>query len=105
MSELPTMQPQEPAIVSTAAVIEIQSATIEIVTVKVPYMIHELANDGYLNEVRRCDLGILSRDHARKLRAIRRGYELRGVHTAEGREVDSLANAVKALLDSIDIAE
>lgn len=92
-----------PEVVAATKPIELKSTEILIVAVQVPYVLFENPKDSHLNETRRCDLGRLSQDHARKLRAIRRGYDLSGVQTADGHEVDSLANAVKALLDSVEI--
>lgn len=76
---------------------------VELVAVEVPYV--TAATSAYIDSelCKRCDLGVLSREQARKLRAIRRGYEYSGKLLANGNEVKSLADAVKALLDSIEI--
>lgn len=76
---------------------------VELVSVEVPYV--TTATSAYIDSelCKRCDLGVLSREQARKLRAIRRGYEYSGRRLANGNEVKSLADAVKILLDSIEI--
>ncbi len=76
---------------------------VELVAVDVPYVTAATASYADSELCKRCDLGVLSREQARKLRAIRRGYEYSGRRLANGNEVKSLADAVKALLDSIEI--
>lgn len=76
---------------------------IELVAVEVPYVTASTASYADSEACKRCDLGVLSREQARKLRAIRRGYEYGGKRLSNGNEVKSLPDAVKMLLDSIDI--
>jgi hypothetical protein len=77
---------------------------VELIAVQVPYVTESdsvaYPDSGQSN---RCDLGLLSKEQARKLRAVRRGYDYSHARLANGGEVKSLADAVRAWLDSLDI--
>jgi hypothetical protein len=74
--------------------------TVTVVAVNVPYC-ESSDSSGYQSP--RCDLGRLSSEQSRKLNAIRRGYDYSGTKLANGGEVKSMADAMKALLDSIEM--
>lgn len=103
--ELPTIvsapQGVQPSVTETAA--SFQKIKVELVAVDVPFV--TTATNGYQDSemCKRCDLGVLSKEQSRKLRAIRRGYEYSNTRLHNGAEVKSLADAVKAWLDSVDI--
>jgi hypothetical protein len=88
----PAAEPQEkPA--------SLKEITVEVVAVTVPYV--STPDPGY--QSRRCDLGRLTQEQSRKLNAIRRGYDYGGKRLANGGDVKSLADAVRALIDSVEI--
>lgn len=109
MNKLPTKErkPQDiqsvPLPLNGSASVIVGEIKVELVAVEVPYVTAATASYADSESCKRCDLGVLSREQARKLRAIRRGYEYSGRRLANGNEVKSLADAVKALLDSIQI--
>lgn len=98
-SQLPNVtaipKTEKPQITATTGEVKI-----EIVAVTVPYVVAG-ESEGY--QSRRCDLGALSAEQARKLNAIRRGYDYSGTTRADGGSVKTLADAVKALIDSVEI--
>lgn len=101
--DLPTKKKQKPdqAAETTAT---IGSIEVQLVTVEVPYVTTSTPNCFQSSEEnRRCDLGVLSADQARKLRAIRRGYDYSGRRLGNGGEIKSLADAVRCWLDLLDI--
>lgn len=89
---------QDPPMQPEPTVAKLSEIKVEVVAVNVPFV---TATQGY--ESRRCDLGSLTGEQARKLNAIRRGYDYSGTKLANGGDIKSLADAVKALLDSIEI--
>jgi hypothetical protein len=102
MSAVPTKKAVakgEPETVATFAEIKV-----ELIAVQVPYVL-ESKSVAYpdLGQSNRCDLGLLTKEQARKLRAIRRGYDYSQKRLANGGEVKSLADAVRAWLDSVEI--
>lgn len=91
-----------PAIV--ASTVEIGKATLQSAQLSVPFVSEPLNDGNYDGEqCLRCDLGLLTREQNRKLRAIRRGYIVQDRRLMNGGEVKSMADAVRALIDSIQI--
>jgi hypothetical protein len=93
----------DPGIVITQPVASFGQIKVEIVAVEVPYVDTEADKSDYSTQCNRCDLGRLTKEQARKLRAIRRGYDYSQARLANGGEIKSLADAVRALIDSVDI--
>ena len=81
-----------------AAVVKIETASVTI-----PYIVTQTSEDDYSTQCRRVDMAKISKDHARKLRAIRRGYIVNGTKLSNGGEIKSLADALRAFLDSVEI--
>lgn len=71
---------------------------VEAVMVEIPFV---LTSNGY--ERTHCDLGRLTAEQVRKLNAIRRGYDYSGITQGNGSPVKSNADAVKALIDMLEI--
>jgi hypothetical protein len=86
-----------------ASVASFGKIEVQIVAVEVPYVDTEADKSDYSTQCNRCDLGRLTKEQARKLRAIRRGYDYSQARLANGGEIKSLADAVRALIDSVDI--
>lgn len=103
LDELPTITSVEKVEVVETQTPKFGTIKIEIIAVDVPFV--TTATEGYEDseDCRRCDVGVLSRDQARKLRAIRRGYDYSQSRLKNGNEVKSLADAVRAWLDSVEI--
>ena len=92
-------KPKENPSQQAASTVQIAEVKVELVTVTIPYASESV--NGY--QSKRCDLGLLTQEQARKLNAIRRGYDYSDGKMANGGSVKSLADAVKALLDSLEI--
>ena len=92
-------KPKETPIRQASSTVQIAEVKVELVTVTIPYASESVS--GY--QSKRCDLGLLTQEQARKLNAIRRGYDYSDGKMANGGIVKSLADAIKALIDSIDI--
>ena len=87
---------------NVAAMETLSQIKVEIVAVDVPFVGSPIG--GYDGEqCFRCDLGLLTKEQHRKLRAIRRGYIVQDRRLINGGEVKSMADAVRALIDSIQI--
>lgn len=97
-NKLPSIEsaPQKTEVQETST--PLPEVRVELVAIDIPYVV---AGTGY--ESRRCDLGSLTGEQARKLNAIRRGYDYMGATRADGGNVKTLADAVKALIDSVEI--
>jgi hypothetical protein len=99
-----TMPKKESTDAPLALVQDVASVAVKIETalVEVQYIAEPTATEGYQGG-RRVDIGLLTRDQLRKLRAIRRGYIMSNAKLANGNEVKSMADAVRALIDSVKI--
>lgn len=97
-----TIAPTTPPLAAMEQIQQVEQIEIriEVVMVNVPF-VTTATDEGY--QSRRCDLGSLTREQARKLNAIRRGYDYSGTKLANGGDVKSLADAVRALIDSVEI--
>lgn len=102
---MPKKEPSDAPLAPTknvAAVAKVAQVEVQVVTVSVPYVNQSI--DGYDgDQCRRCDLGLLTSEQLRKLRAIRRGYVIQDRKLTNGSDIKSMADAVRALLDSISI--
>ena len=92
-----TDAPLAPSQDVAAVEIKIETALIE-----VRYIAEQTSSEGYQGG-RRVDVGLLTRDQLRKLRAIRRGFIMSNAKLANGNEVKSMADAVRALIEAVGI--
>lgn len=86
--------------VQSVAAVEVK---IETTLVEVPFVSIPLANTYDGDQCHRCDLGLLTSEQLRKLRAIRRALIFSDRRLNNGGEVKSMADAVRALIDSVQI--
>lgn len=103
MSELPTMVRNEevikPRTVETApALPKCESASLTI-----PFITEAPAAESFQDEAHRVDMGNLSRERMRKLKALRRGLVASDVRMLGGAEVRTNRDALYCLLDMLDI--
>ena len=99
-SKLPNIEATPPKTEVQETSTPLQEVRVELVAIDIPYV---MTGTGTGYESRRCDLGSLTSEQARKLNAIRRGYDYVGTTRADGGNVKTLADAVKAMIDSVEI--
>lgn len=82
----------------------VETVTVQYAEVKLPWT-ETLLNDGYPDspDCNRCDMGYLTVEHGRKLRALRRGFVVKGYRLKNGGEIKSLADVVRMWLDGMEI--
>lgn len=79
-----------------------ESFNVPSVTVEMPYL-PKVVGINYQDESHRVDLGKLTREQLRKVKALRRGLVARGDRLADGREVKSNRDALLWAIDSLMI--
>lgn len=82
---------------------DVAAVEVKSISVEVPFVSEPIGAGYDGQQCFRCDLGKLTRDQQRKIRAIRRGYILQDRQQSNGGETKSMADAVKALIDSLPI--
>ncbi len=115
MSELPKMQRLEPGMeVATTADELIEPVTTETAPIKVecevvsttvtiPFVVSPPKAAGHQDEAHRIDMGSLTKERMRKVKAIRRGYIASDTRMEGGYEVKTNRDALFCLLDHLDI--
>ena len=108
MSELPKLQKLD-VLVDEQETCETVTAPIkmecEILTtsITVPFITSPPAAGGHQDEAHRIDMGNLTQDRMRKVKALRRGYIASDTRMAGGYEVKTNRDALFCLLDGLDI--
>lgn len=109
MNELPSMlKPGMEVVVSADDIIESFTESTAItplfdsVTATIPFIV-ESNHAGYQDEAHRMDMGVITKERMRKIKAIRRGYVASGVRMSDGSEVRTNRDALFCLLDSLDV--
>ncbi len=109
MSELPTMQRLKPGMEVTISADESIEPTdktqCELVstTVTVPFVVSPPKAAGHQDEAHRIDMGSLTKERMRKVKAMRRGYIASDTRMEGGYEVKTNRDALFCLLDHLDI--
>lgn len=108
MSTLPTMERLEPGkIVRLEKDERIDpiptSPEVVSVSITLPFIVAPPLAAGYQDEASRVDMGTLTRDRMRKVKALRRGYVASDARMAGGAEVKTNRDALFCLLDALDI--
>jgi hypothetical protein len=105
MNELPTMRDPQ---AKPADVAENETVTspivpyFESISITIPF-IAESTMTSFQDEANRVDMGNLTRDRMRKVKALRRGLVASDVRLAGGAEVRTNRDAIFCLLDMLDI--
>ena len=73
------------------------------VSITLPFIVAPPLAAGYQDEASRVDMGTLTRDRMRKVKALRRGYVASDTRMAGGAEVKTNRDALFCLLDALDI--
>lgn len=108
MSALPTMDRTAKPKVEPARPLaqpEGPPNTPEVMTIALtlPYITAPPVAAGYQDEASRIDMGTLTRERMRKVKALRRGYVASDARMSNGSEVKTNRDALFCLLDALDI--
>ncbi len=115
MSELPKMQRIEPGMeIVTSADERIEGNTTETAPIKVecevvsttvtiPFVVAPPKAAGHQDEAHRIDMGSLTKERMRKVKAMRRGYVASDTRMEGGYEVKTNRDALFCMLDHLDI--
>lgn len=76
--------------------------TIQTISVEMPFIAKTNQVD-YQDESHRVDLGRLTREQLKKVKALRRGLVARGDHLADGREIKSNRDALLWAIESLPV--
>ena len=106
MNELPTMNAKPPEFKSpdlTQTTTVAITPNCEVISITVPYVATPPEAAGHQDEARRVDMGTLTRERMRKIKALRRGYVASDTRMENGSEVRTNRDALFCLLDQLDI--
>lgn len=110
MSELPTFKPGQVVTLQPGETITLQTGEtiaplpkFKSVSVTVPFITEAPTAESFQDEAHRVDMGNLSRERMRKLKALRRGLVASDVRMIGGAEVRTNRDALYCLLDLLDI--
>ena len=92
--------PIEKKVVETV-IVETEKKVVETVIVELPYATVE--GQGYQDTTFRVDLGSITKDQLRKIKALRRGLDAKGFKLKNGKSIESNIDAVRYLIDALEI--